>query len=300
VIHAAPPPRADRPLLPSGFAWLERADCIAALDADWRVSLEATGLLEPRALQARLAEADRGPASGPRGRAAIAIIGVPDRPERIAVRGLRRGGWLGSVFGARLPGPGRPFRELATTARLRAVGAPVPRPVFALAWRHGWAWNAALGTGFVEHAIDAGTLLARGASRESVRATLCAAGHALRHFHDAGGSHPDLHVGNLLVRDRGDTPEVLVIDLDRARADAVPSPAQRMDQLMRLYRSLHKRSLLAAVGGERGALRFLRAYVADDLALRRGLLACLPAERRRLARHTLLYRRAGRDSRSVR
>src|SRR5690606_11831715 len=125
-----------------------------------------------------------------------------------------------------------------------------------------------------------------------LRALLAAAGRAVRAFHDAGGSHPDLHVGNLLVRARDDAPEVWILDLDRATAGAPPAPRERMAQLMRLVRSLHKRGLWGAAGGERGALRFLHAYVAGDRALRRALLARLPAERRRLARHALLYRRA--------
>jgi hypothetical protein len=63
-----------------------------------------------------------------------------------------------------------------------------------------------------------------------------------------------------------------------------------MAELMRLYRSLRKRRLLAAAGGVRGCAIFLSAYVGGDRALRRALLARLPAERRRLALHALRYR----------
>ncbi len=271
--------------LPAGFAWHERAGCIAALDRKWRDALDTAGLLDPHAVRIRLAGA-----SDPRGRAPIAVADVPTQSERVALRGLRRGGWVGPMLGARLAGPGRPFRELVATARLRAAGAPVPRPLFALAWRRGIAWNAALGTAFVEDAIDAAALLASAPSGDRLHAAICAAGRALRRFHDAGGSHPDLHLGNLLVRERGNTPEVLILDLDGARADAVPTPARRMRQLMRLHRSLHKRGLWSAAGGDRASLGFLHAYVAGDRALRAALLAHLPAERRRLARHALLYR----------
>jgi 3-deoxy-D-manno-octulosonic acid kinase len=271
--------------LPAGFAWYERAGCLVALDPEWRDALEAAGLLDPRSVRTRLAEA-----SDPRGRAPIAVVEAPPQSERIALRGFRRGGWLGPMLGARLAGPARPFRELVATARLRAAGAPVPRPLFALAWRHGITWNAALGTAYVEDAIDAAALLARAPSRERLHVAIRAAGRALRRFHDAGGWHPDLHLGNLLVRERGDAPEVLILDLDGARADAVPAPAQRMEQLMRLLRSVHKRGLWVAAGRDRASLRFLHAYVAGDRALRAALLAHLPAERRRLARHALLYR----------
>jgi hypothetical protein len=62
-----------------------------------------------------------------------------------------------------------------------------------------------------------------------------------------------------------------------------------MAELMRLHRSLVKRRLIGRAGA-RGYAAFFRAYVAGDRALRRGLLAYLPREQRRVARHTLLYR----------
>jgi hypothetical protein len=83
----------------------------------------------------------------------------------------------------------------------------------------------------------------------------------------------------------------LVIDLDGVRVGPSLEPAARMAELMRLYRSLRKRGLLARVG-ERGCLAFFRAYVAGDRVLRRSLLAHLPVERRRVSLHALHYRRA--------
>lgn len=267
-----------------GFAWLEAPGLRIAADATLQPALAAAGLLEVECVRARLAHA-----SGARGRARIAVAELPGDAGRVALRGLRHGGWLGPLLGATLAGARRPFAELAVTARLRDAGAPVPRPLLAIAWRRGPAWNAALGTAFVDDALDAAARLAARPDRARLRRILTAAGRAVRRFHDVGGSHPDLHVGNLLVRERGEQVDVLVVDLDGARAGSLQGPAERMVQLMRLYRSLHKRGLLAAAGGERGCLWFLRAYVAGDRALHQALLSRLPAERRRLARHALLY-----------
>lgn len=276
------PPARDRAL--AGFAWLEAPGLRIAADASLQPALAAAGLLDVEHVRARLADA-----SGARGRAPIAVAELPDGAGRVALRRLRRGGWLGPLLGGALAGAHRPFAELAVTARLRQAGAPVPRPLLAIAWRRGAAWNAALGTAFVDGAVDAATLLAEAPPRARVRHVLAAAGRAVRRFHDVGGSHPDLHLGNLLVRERDGQVEVWIVDLDGARADTQQGPAERMAQLMRLYRSLHKRGLLAAAGGERGSLWFLHAYVAGDRVLHRALLARLPAERRRLARHALLY-----------
>jgi len=271
---------------PDGFAWLAAPGVRLAADETLRPALAAAGLLEVEGVRARLAAA-----AGARGRAPIAVAELPGGAGRVALRGLQRGGWLAPLLGAAFAGGGRPFAELAVTARLRAAGAPVPRPLLAIAWRRGAAWYGAIGTAFVDDAVDAAALLAAAPPRLRLRRALAAAGAAVRAFHDVGGSHPDLHAGNLLVRERGDAAEVIVVDLDAARAGAQLGPAQRMAELMRLYRSLHKRGLLEAAGGERGSLWFLHAYVAGDRALHRALLARLPAERRRLARHALLYRR---------
>jgi tRNA A-37 threonylcarbamoyl transferase component Bud32 len=123
----------------------------------------------------------------------------------------------------------------------------------------------------------------------TARPAIESAARAIRRFHDAGGWHADLHAGNLLVRDRDGALDVLVIDLDRARVQDRVDARARMAQLMRLYRSLVKRGLVDRIGA-RGCAAFLHAYVAGDRALRGALLARLPAERRKLARHSLLYR----------
>jgi hypothetical protein len=203
---------------------------------------------------------------------------------------VRHGGWLGGLLRGALWGLARPTREIQANARLAAAGAPVPRPVLIAGSRlAGPLWTALVGTVHEEGSADGvaflesqpeGTRLLRGAE---------AAGRAVRHFHDAGGRHADLHIKNLLLHEDGDAVRALVIDLDRVRAAAPPSPRRRMRELMRLYRSLVKRGLLAQVG-IRGCARFFAAYVDGDRTLRRALLAHLPCERRRVALHVLGYR----------
>jgi 3-deoxy-D-manno-octulosonic acid kinase len=247
-------------------------------------ALRAAGLFEPVAVENLLADA-----AGARGRGPIAV--VPLECESLALRGLRRGGLLGPWLGGAIFDPSRPARELCATARLRAAGAPVATPVLALAWRRGWLWRGAVATRFVPDAIDAGAFLEAAPSPERCRRILAAAGRTVRRFHDAGGWHADLHVANLLVRET-QGPEIWIIDLDRARVGPPPDPRARMSQLMRLYRSLRKRGLLAAAGGARGCATFLSGYADGDRALRRALAASLPAERRRVALHALRYRRS--------
>ncbi|RIK89345.1 MAG: hypothetical protein DCC71_26035 [Proteobacteria bacterium] len=167
----------------------------------------------------------------------------------------------------------------------------MPRPAFGGAFRRGALWNGAVATHCEVGAFDAERFLHGAPDAERLARALAAAARAVRRFHDAGGWHPDLHVKNLLVREVGQRCEALVIDLDGARVVPAVAAGERMAQLMRLYRSLRKRGLLAAVG-DAGADRFFREYAGDDRALAQRMLDRLPAERRRIALHALLYRKS--------
>jgi tRNA A-37 threonylcarbamoyl transferase component Bud32 len=156
-------------------------------------------------------------------------------------------------------------------------------------------WRVTLGTVFEEGALDAALWLASAPSRRRVRRTATAAGSAIRRFHDAGGCHRDLHVGNLLVRERGDETEVIVVDLDRASVANSVDPARRMRELMRLHRSLIKGRWTEAIG-VRGYSRFLESYTRGDRRLRDQLRSHLPRERLRNALHAAGYRVPGRSS----
>jgi len=225
------------------------------------------------------------------GRTATAILALPNRVERIHLRPVRHGGWLASLWHGHVLGYARPVAEVDASERLLAAGAPVPRPLLVAARRaRGPLWSAVVGTLHVEGARDGVAWLAAQPSRAALVCGARAAGAAIRRCHDAGGSHADLQIKNLLLREPGGAPEVIVIDLDGARADAPPDPARRMRELMRLVRALHKRGLAEQVGA-RGCAAAFSAYCAGDRALRRALLAHLPREQRRIARHARLYRR---------
>jgi tRNA A-37 threonylcarbamoyl transferase component Bud32 len=266
---------------PPGFVALQEGDGRWLADAGIADSLRSAQLLEAAGVRAALASA-----AGASGRAATALVDVGGMS--LVLRGVRRGGLVGPLLGAALLGPDRPLREIAVTAALRSAGAPVPRPAFGGAFRDGLVWNGAVATFLEADARDAEFWLRDAASPASLPGALASAGAAVRRFHDAGGSHPDLHVKNLLVRERSDGCEIIVIDLDRVRIEAGVAPRARMAQLMRLYRSLLKRDLMGVVG-DAGCKAFFDAYVRDDRALRDALLARLPAERRRVARHALRY-----------
>lgn len=271
-----------RALVAPGFA--AALDELAALDRD--------------AWQAQFDRSDRATSEG---RGAICDATLADGSQ-LVLRGFRRGGWLGPLRGAALSSPDRLFAELRACHQLAQRGAPVPTPAFAVAHRGAACWTGGVATRRIPAAGNGLELLRSQPAEEHLARISQAAGRAVRAFHEAGGQHADLHIGNLLVRDIAE-PQVFVIDLDRARVGPPPGPARRARELARLERSLHKwlRRGADAAGAPRRVNAicsdFLRGYVGSEVELREALRAPLRRERRRAALHRLRYRWPARPTR---
>ncbi len=228
---------------------------------------------------------------GATGRAETALVEPPGSTDKLVLRRLLHGGLLGPLFGSAFLGLRRPLRELRVTALLRSAGAPVPRPALALGRRiAGPFWEAVVGTYLEPDAVDALSFLESAPEPPRLLRVAEAVGSAVRRFHDQGGRHADLHVKNLLVRERDGSAECIVIDLDKARITPGLTPGERMAQIMRLFRSLLKRGVLERVGS-RGCSRFFTAYCRDDRPLRRALWKRVDRELRKVAIHKLGYGR---------
>ncbi|HXW85346.1 MAG TPA: lipopolysaccharide kinase InaA family protein [Candidatus Binataceae bacterium] len=192
-------------------------------------------------LLVKLRELSSRPVSGEGNRASATRIALPGGPELIARRS-RRGGMVSLVlaetfFGFRL----RPFRELAASAEARRRGVAVAEPLGALvewlapAVYRGWFLTRALNGmtlwDFIRHDDDPvvrGHVLLR--ARESV-ATM----------HNCGVFHADLNLRNLFVTQKGESFEVVILDLDKARIFDDPLPAKmRRANAARLLRSARK------------------------------------------------------------
>jgi 3-deoxy-D-manno-octulosonic acid kinase len=226
---------------------------------------------------------------GATGRGVTALVEVPGSAEKLVLRRLLHGGVFGPLLGPVFLGMSRPLRELRVTAELRNAGAPVPRPALALGRRIAGPFRTlVMGTYLEPDAVDALTFLESEPDRSRLLRAAEAVGSAVRRFHDQGGRHSDLHVKNLLIRERDDTTECVIIDLDKARITPGLTPGERMVQIMRLFRSLLKRDVLERVGS-RGCSRFFTAYCGDDRLLRRALWKRVDRELRKVALHRLRY-----------
>jgi tRNA A-37 threonylcarbamoyl transferase component Bud32 len=165
---------------------------------------------------------------------------VLDRGDgtRVVARRFHRGGLVRHLVRDRYVLGHRAFAELRVTLRAAAAGVRVPEVLAGVEERSGLGYRALLLTTLVEDARDLDAVLREGP--EGIAATaLAESGSQIARLHDAGITHPDLNLRNLLVVGGGT--EVWVLDFDRARAGAAPlSPRHRGAALRRFLRSARR------------------------------------------------------------
>ncbi len=229
------------------------------------------------------------------GRRQAFLLKVDDGP-RVHLRPCAHGGALARWTGTRFSRPHRFAEELRVHAALYERGVPLPEPAFALWRRRNTFYEGAVATRFIDEACDGLAFLESLPDATQLDRVASALARAVRTLHEAGGEHADLHVKNVLVsngEDRQGTPEVHLLDLDRARISSVVTPKRRMHELMRFARSLRKRGHADAMTKERQR-RFLDAYCDGGLELRRSMLAHLGREQLRTGLHALFHPRVAR------
>jgi hypothetical protein len=143
-------------------------------------------------------------ASLPGGRGPQRLLETPSWPGAVRIRPAHRGGMLGPWLGDRFLTTSRPGRELRLWLALRARGASLPEPVLAASLRRGPFWHNLFGSVHLERAIDGADWLRRPCSERERALGARRLARAIRGFHDAGGVHGDLHLGNVLFEGSGE------------------------------------------------------------------------------------------------
>ena len=161
--------------------------------------------------------------------------------SRFVLRHYRRGGLMAKVskdaYLWRGESETRSFAEWYLTYHLYRAGLPVPAPIAARYRRNGLFYTADLITQRLEGSESLAAKLARGPISLT---QWIAIGRCIRRFHDAGVHHADLNAHNILLADE----QVHLIDFDRCQLRKRGWWADT--NLVRLYRSLEKVTLLAA------------------------------------------------------
>ncbi|MEA2626941.1 MAG: 3-deoxy-D-manno-octulosonic acid kinase [Candidatus Binatota bacterium] len=180
----------------------------------------------------------------------------------VVIRVYRRGGamrWLGrTYFGPRA----RPLREFWLLLSARRRSLPVPEPVAAIVERGRWLGISYRGVLVMAEAAGAPLwdVLSAGGRRD----VLPALGRSLRRLHEAGLTHPDLNLRNILVTEDGAGPAFTYVDLDGARLGAAPNVRTRRRSLQRIRRSARKLDPAGRLVLDEDLGRLERAYWQDD------------------------------------
>ncbi len=215
------------------------------------------------------------PASELAGRNPLGEIVVGD--QRFLVRYFAHGGLLRWLTGRRYWNPLRPFRELALSRRLIALGFRVPEVVAARARKsRGGTWELELVSRRLEGSVDLGSVLLRG-SRGTLAPAIerrCARafGALVRDLHRREFLHGDLTPRNVLVE--GATlpaaePRLWLIDLDGSKFVVGLSAELRAKNLSRLWRHVARMQAAGqAPRAPRLCAEFLRGYGTSGRARR--------------------------------
>jgi 3-deoxy-D-manno-octulosonic acid kinase len=178
--------------------------------------------------------------------------------ERILVRRFRRGGLLRHLNRGRYFFGHRAFDEARVTEWAGRYGVRVPVVIGALERGARPGYTASLATRWIPGASELIEWL-RDRDPAEHCTVLRAAGREIGRMHEAGVSHPDLNLRNLLVAETaGPSDQIYIVDFDRAKLRSGPvPPARRRRDLLRLRRSADK---LAAPIRDAGWTAFREGY----------------------------------------
>ena len=220
--------------LPGEFVWVRGHHRIVLVHASMQRTLGRT-----------LLTAAHGPPDGAQllagGRGSTYRVTLDDG-QVVALRLCRRGGLLGGVlrdlyWGLRQ----RPFEEVAVTEEARRRGVPAVEAVGARVdrLRGGW-YRGIVATRYLDGVVPLwGALVAAPAGERTALAQ--SAGQLVRAMCEAKVLHPDLHLGNCLVRRGAAGVETFAVDLDRARMVDAWNAAALWERLIeRIERSARK------------------------------------------------------------
>jgi len=184
----------------------------------------------------------------------------------LVVRLYAHGGALGPLLGTRFLSAARMLEELRVHIHASLHGVPTSMPIALRVEQRGPFVTAHYVTRKLPGAVNlldfcTGPAAEAGLSAEQRRRLARAIAEAVSRMHDAGIRHADLNLKNLLLRETDGDPRVFIIDFDKARLGQPPTLKQRLDNLLRLDRSVLKWAASRRLIGPLDRLRVLRSYL---------------------------------------
>ena len=194
--------------------------------------------------------------------------------KRMVLRQYSHGGLLRAITGNLYFSGARSFRELALTEEIRSCGVPTILSIGAIHHCIFFPFYQAYFLSVeVPRAVDLIQYfneIQEPPSPENIsakRRTIRSVGLLIRQFHQAGFFHGDLQLKNILVA--GD--HLLLIDFDRSYHKSALPVKERMNNLLRLNRSVEKWKRLGLPITLTDRWRFFLAYAGDDKKIREAM-----------------------------
>lgn len=248
--------------VPDGFAVVRSPGATLIAAASLIESLTRLGLHVPAGWRRITDAAAEGSGRGPAGTLEVA-------GRSLILKQMRRGGRAGWMWRQRYPGSRRLLDNLTVPLAVARRGIATAEPVALLlvpgppGLYRGW-----LATRRILGAEDLARRFASSTPPDAAQLRVVLS--LVRRMHDAGIEHPDLNLGNLLLRAAAGGPEAFVIDLDRVRLHDRPlSFRARLSAVRRLERSFVKQ-----FGERAGAPDWYALYATEqpelELGFRRG------------------------------
>ncbi|MCK5578103.1 MAG: hypothetical protein KAI63_01125 [Planctomycetes bacterium] len=194
--------------------------------------------------------------------------------DRIIVRRYVRGGLINRwLLGDLLWGVNRPIKELSVTESGRERQAPVPE-ILSLRLHRAWGpfWRADIIFKEIPETVDLYAVIMSLEKltdqprrfHEEKKKIIKAVAEAVRSLHQAGVWHQDMQLRNILIRKQADQVRAYTIDLDRSKFFEKLSFSQKVNNLVRLYRSIEKWGIGRGVIRISDRCRLLKEYFRDQ------------------------------------
>lgn len=181
------------------------------------------------------------------------VVYVPGRPALVVKRYFHRGpvDLLKNIC------RGAPaLREWRALREAERRGLAVPKALALGGWHQGSTRQSLLVTRFIDDAASLEDFPGGQQAPQKKWRIIRQAALSIRDMHDKGCYQRDLHLGNLLYRDRGPDPKLFFLDLQRVEVDPLRPMARRWRDLAVLHGGCTHAS-------RSDRLRFLKAYLSD-------------------------------------
>jgi tRNA A-37 threonylcarbamoyl transferase component Bud32 len=211
---------------------------------------------------------------------------IQQSPQEIfRIRPYLRGGMIQYLSRDLFWGPNkRPFHELRISLHAYQNGVPTAEPIAGVVKKGlGGFYRGYWVSREISHAQNLFKALLAHPNAKEKKEILQITASATRKMHDTGIFHADLHLGNIVIQKNGDSFKAYLIDFDRAEVRNPLSNKDRMNNLIRFYRSAYKYPKIQSELSKEDWGFFFESYGLDPSAIKN----LLKEGNRSVKRHSL-------------